>query len=135
MKARAQLLLSATALTLAACGSSKSTITVTTPADAPAGAPVSRYDMANRCFVAKANDAYIARDGASLVANAASADAAEHFYMKPAGLGRYIFYTKDAQYMTAASSAAVSCTSAPADGSDWTVTGDNGQFTATALDP
>ncbi|HZP11920.1 MAG TPA: hypothetical protein VFB36_05820 [Nevskiaceae bacterium] len=134
-QARAQLLLSVATLTLAACGASKGVPQPSDSTQSPAtGAPLSRYDMANRCFVAKANGAYIARDGASLIANAPSADAAEHFYMKPAGLGRYIFYTKDAQYMTAASNAGVSCTGSPADGSDWTVNGDQGQFTATALD-
>jgi hypothetical protein len=134
-QASAQLLLSASALMLAACGASKN---VPTPSDSnqspELGAPVSRYDLANRCFVAKADGAYIARDGAGFVATAASPDAAEHFFMKAAGLGRYIFYTADSLYMTASSSAAVATASSPADGSDWTVNGDNGHFSATALD-
>ena len=129
-QASAQLLLSATALTLAACGASKNMPQPSDSSQSPeSGAPVSRYDLANRCFVAKADGGYIARSGASFVASGASPDAAEHFYMKPAGLGRYIFYTADSQYMTGAGGA-VSATASPADGSDWFFDGEHGVFNA-----
>src|SRR5688572_27235963 len=56
---------------------------------------LSKYDMANRCFVLKANGAYAVRNGAGFVASGSDAAGAERFYMKPAGLGRYLFYTSD----------------------------------------
>ncbi|HVT34498.1 MAG TPA: hypothetical protein VHE37_02865 [Nevskiaceae bacterium] len=121
------------AAAVSGCSSSDS------PAPAAAGgggsvsaAPVSRYDMANRCFVLRANGGYAGRNGGSFVASATSASGAEHFFMKPAGLGRYVFYTSDQLFMTA-SGTAVSAADAPGDGSDWTVDGDNGVFTASTL--
>jgi hypothetical protein len=95
-------------------------------------APASRYDLANRCFVLKTGGAYVKRDGAGFVANLGDAAAAERFYMRAAGLGRYLFYTHDRALMTG-SGTAVSATTAPADGSDWTFSGDQGRYTATTL--
>ncbi len=92
--------------------------------------PVTRYDMANRCFVLKANGAYTVRNGANFVANGSDAANAERFYMKPSALGRYLFYTADRMLMTGDGSA-VSAQSTPDDGSDWTVEGDGGRYTAT----
>ena len=119
----------AIAAALAGCGSSE------LPAlsdGSNATPPVSQYDLANRCFVLKANGAYAMRNASGFIANGADAASAERFYMKPAGLSRYIFYTSDSAYMTG-SGTAISAATAPADGSDWTVAGDNGRYTATTL--
>ena len=113
------------------CGSSKPPTTVVDGGGSP-GAIVSKFDLANRCVVLKANNQYVGRDGSRFVASAGNAAAAEHFYMKPAGLGRYVFYTADQQIMTGAGSA-VTADAAPADGSDWTLDGDAGRFTASAI--
>ena len=92
----------------------------------------SRFDLANRCFVLKANGAYVLSNAAGFIANGSDAASAERFYMKPAGLGRYLFYTSNSRLMTG-SGTAVTAATTPADGSDITVDGDNGRFTATAL--
>ena len=119
------------AVALAGCGSS-SPPGVSIVTDPTQSAPVSRYDMANRCFVMKANGAYAVRNGSGFTANGSDAAAAEHFYMKPSGLGRYIFYTKDKALMTG-DGAAVATVTMPVDGSDWTVDGGGGVFSATVL--
>lgn len=93
---------------------------------------VSRFDLANRCFVLKANDDYVVRDGENFIASGTDANSAERFYMKPAGLGRYLFYTSDRALLTG-SGAAVTASTTPADGSDITLLGTNGSYTATVL--
>lgn len=123
----------ALAAALTGCGSSKPPATsIDGGAGGSTGPIVTKYDLANRCVVLKANNGYVGRDGTAFVANAASAAAAEHFYMKPAGLGRYLFYTADRLLMTGSGSA-VSAVATPADGSDWTLEGDSGRYTAAAI--
>src|SRR5262249_2868804 len=52
--------------------------------------PKTRYDLAERCFVMKVNDAYAIRNGTEFAASAqAKRDDAEHFFMQATGLGRY----------------------------------------------
>ncbi|HUP91914.1 MAG TPA: hypothetical protein VM074_06665 [Solimonas sp.] len=98
-----------------------------------AGGPLSsKYDLASRCVVLKANGAYAVRDGDAFVANGHDAAGAEHFFMKAAGLGRYVFYTADGAFLTG-SGTAVSAATAPEDGSDWTLEGGAGSFTASTL--
>ncbi|MDP3859792.1 MAG: hypothetical protein Q8Q73_18685, partial [Stagnimonas sp.] len=94
--------------------------------------PATRYDLANRCFVLKAKGAYVVSDASGLIANGSTAAGAEHFYLKPAGLGRYLFHTSASALMTA-SGTAVSAATAPADGSDWTVDRVGDHYTASAL--
>jgi hypothetical protein len=120
------------AAALAGCGSSTPLSGTDVPDDQP-GPPVSRYDMANRCFVLKADDAYVVRDGAGFVANGTDAASAERFYMKPTALGRYMFHTADRMLMNGNGSA-VNTAASPSDGCDWTVDGDDGRFTATVFD-
>lgn len=98
----------------------------------PPTAPMSRFDLANDCYVMRANSQYVVRDGNSFIANGADAAGAERFYMRAANLGRYLFYTPDRSLMTANGST-VSAQTTPADGSDWTFVGDQGRFTATTL--
>ena len=93
---------------------------------------VSRYDLANRCFALKANGAYVLSNATGFIANGSDANSAERFYMKPAGLGRYLFYTSGSALMTG-SGTAVTAAATPADGADITVSGDNGRYTATSL--
>lgn len=98
----------------------------------PGAAPESRFSLANGCYVLKANGAFVSRSGNNFSASGTSADAAERFFMKPAGLGRYLFYTADARWMTA-SGTAVSAATAPANGSDWTVQDISGGMSVQAL--
>jgi hypothetical protein len=118
-------------LALAGCGAPHESDLAAVEADkAKPVKPVStRYDLANRCFTLTANGAAVARDGDGYVAGAGSA---EPFFMKPSGLGRYIFYSSDAAFLTN-DGAAIVATPAPADGADWTFAeGGPNQFTATA---
>ncbi|MBI2383726.1 MAG: peptidase M19 [Gammaproteobacteria bacterium] len=117
------------AVVVAACADGQAPKAATEGVNTP---PSSRYDLANRCFTMKAGGAYTVREGSGFVANGASADGAERFYLKAAGLGRYLFYTADKMLMTASGSA-VGAVATPADGSDWTVDGENGRYTAAAL--
>ncbi len=117
------------AVWFAGCGSSPAP-NASTPIDEP---PDSRFDLANGCYVLRANDQYVVRDGAAFVASGADASSAEHFFMKPANLSRYLFYTVDEQLMTA-QGASISADASPADGSDWTLAGDAGRYTAATLD-
>lgn len=94
--------------------------------------PVSKFDLANRCFVLKTAVAYVVQDSTGFIANASDAKTAERFYMKPAGLGRYLFYTQNQLLMTGSGSA-ISATAKPANGSDWTLEGNNGSYTASVL--
>lgn len=93
------------------------------------------YDLAHGCFVLRADDAYVTRmsagDGPVLFSTAdGTAENAERFYLQPAGLGRYVFYTADRLFMTGTGTA-VAGLEAPSDGADWTVeSGDDGAFSA-----
>ncbi|HEY1078355.1 MAG TPA: hypothetical protein VGE51_16795 [Fontimonas sp.] len=120
---------------LAGCGSSSAVNGGSHPSPTPAptsAAVVSRFDMANRCFAVKIGNAYVARSGDGYAASADSASGAEPFFMKPAGLGRYLFYSSDARLMTGNGSS-VTAEATPQDGADWTVEGDQNAFTASAL--
>lgn len=123
---------------LSGCGKSSS---VSNDGQQAATAPQTRYDLANHCYVMKAVDAdsgigpgYVWRAGSSdgYAATAPDAASAEHFYMKPTALGRYLFYSADALILTAGDGA-VSGELKPVDGSDWTFdTPAAGQYTATS---
>lgn len=126
------------ALALGACGDSSS-VAVATPAPGQPGTPppvtpatMSKFDLANRCFVLKAGGKYVVSDATGFVASGTSAAGAERFYMKPAGLARYLFYTSGKQILTG-SGTAVTAAAAPADGSDVTLDGGDGKFTAVSL--
>lgn len=133
---RAALLGVVLAAGLTACGSS----------DPPAGGstvggsgPIggSRFALAGRCTVVKANGAYVVRDGTGFLANGTDAAAAQRFLMRASGLGRYLFYTADARWMTASSTplvGGITAATTPADGSDWTVDAVDGGLAATVLD-
>lgn len=57
-------------------------------------APISRYDMANGCYALQsvASKSLASRQGGGYAAKSATAAEAEPFYMKPATLGKYMFY-------------------------------------------
>ncbi|HEX4895775.1 MAG TPA: hypothetical protein VFV11_05530 [Solimonas sp.] len=99
----------------------------------PPGPTTTRFDLANRCFVMKANGAYTVRDGEAFAATGTDAASAERFYMKPTALGRYLFYTADRLLLTG-SGEDVSAVDTPEDGSDWTFSGGAGRFGASTLD-
>jgi hypothetical protein len=117
------------AAALAGCSGSTAPDVVTSGVDTPVS---SKYDMANRCFVIQADGAYVTRAGSGFTASGADAAAAEHFYVRAAGLGRYLFYTTDKMLLTG-DGAAISAVTPAADGSDWTFGGANGHYTATTL--
>lgn len=99
------------------------------------------YDLAHGCFRLLADGAYVTRQAplsdAGLVAfttTDGTADNAERFYLQPAGLGRYVFYTADRKFMTGAG-AVVTALDAPSDTADWTVElSGKDAFTATTAD-
>lgn len=90
----------------------------------------SEFSLNNKCFALRAGKDYVKRSGTGFTTAGSDFASAERFYMKPAGLGRFIFYTADRMFMTG-SGAAVSAATAPSNGADWTVAmpGD-GVFTA-----
>ena len=120
------------ALALAGCGVSTEPEVVAAASDGKAKPVKTLYDLAGRCFVLKANDAYAVRSGDGFAATGADADSAERFYMQATGLGRYLFYTADRKILTAAGGA-VTAADQPEDGSDWTFAHDQGEFAATTL--
>jgi hypothetical protein len=69
----------------------------------PSTAPSTRYDLANRCFALQTLDtnSFVVREAAGYKATAASAGAAEPFYMKPTALGEYLFHGKDKALLVA----------------------------------
>ncbi|MGH6644895.1 MAG: hypothetical protein ACRED3_19595, partial [Bradyrhizobium sp.] len=115
------------ALLCGACGTS-STPQVDDTADPHTPSADNRYSLANGCFVLKAtaNKSYaVKNDDGSYAASAADADAAEPFFMKPTGLGKYFFYTKDTQFISAGSQHAVSSVAKPDDSVVWTIDKDD----------
>lgn len=124
----------AVAAALSACGDSTGPRGgVVAPGPGNTAPPVSKFDLANRCFTLKTGGKYVVSDATGFIANAASAAGAEVFYMKPAGLGRYLFYTKGEALLTG-DGTAVTAETAPADGADITLDGDRGVYTAKSLD-
>lgn len=126
------------AATLAGCDSSgmRSVTAVSVPPPVPlpvnAAPAVSKHDLANRCFVIKTSDKYVVSDATGFIANGSTAASAEHFYMKPSGLGRYLFYTSGKMLLTG-SGTAVTAAAVPAEGADITLDGTNGNYTARSL--
>lgn len=123
----------ASALLLAACGSSSPVGNETTPR----GQPVTRYDMANDCYALRSVESkrFAVRDaGGSYAATAADAGGASPFFMKPTALGKYLFFADDESLLAVLRrSGAYGLTSAaePSDAADWTVDTDGaGDFTA-----
>ena len=123
----------ASALLLAACGSSSPVGNETTPR----GQPVTRYDMANDCYALRSVESkrFAVRDaGGSYAATAADAGGASPFFMKPTALGKYLFFADDESLLAVLRrSGSYGLTSAdqPSDAADWTVDTDSaGDFTA-----
>ncbi len=117
------------ALLCAACGASS-------PPGAPGGSTAephvpsaeSRYSLANGCFVLKsvANQAYAVKNGdGGYAASAAAAADAEPLFVKPAALGKYFFYAKDASFIAADDADTVASVPAPDDSVVWTVDKDS----------
>jgi hypothetical protein len=88
--------------------------------------PPDRYALANQCFALKsqATGLFVVKnvDG-SYAAAQADRLAGYKFFMKPTGLGTYLFYGKD-KTMLAASGSPVGSVAAAADVADWTIDSD-----------
>lgn len=84
---------------------------------------MTRYDMANSCWVMRANGngKFVTFDGSSYNASVADRNVAERFYMKPTALGKYMFYNSKRQLMTAGAGAALSnvISANATDNSEW----------------
>ncbi|TXH06388.1 MAG: peptidase M19 [Nevskiaceae bacterium] len=89
----------------------------------PGAVPTTRYDLANGCYALQAlktgQFAVKGSDG-SYTASAGNPDTGEPFFMKPTALGKYLFYTHDQSFMSAANSP-VGTDGAPSDAADWTI--------------
>lgn len=113
-------------LTIAGCNSGSSSGTSTSP-DLPGEAvSATRYDLANQCFALRANGngKLISREDGTYRAVADGLADAAPFYMKPAALGRYLFYNRDRNLLAARGSNAGTMPLANADErAEWTVTG------------
>lgn len=110
---------------LAGCGGSSSSSggnggTTTPP---PTSEPsLNRYALANGCYALRP-------DGGALVQKASdggfSADAtltdAERFFMRPATLGKYLFYDRDGALMTVTSNDEIAANAQPSDNAIWTI--------------
>lgn len=86
--------------------------------------PFTRYEMANACWVLKANvnGKYLVRDGDGYAATTASPVNAEPFYLKPTALGKYLLYNTDREVLTAGEDGLGNVPSIDAvDGSEWRV--------------
>ena len=99
---------------------------------APAGqsGPKNRYALNNQCFAIQANGngQFVAQSGTGYAANAADAESAEAFVMRPSALGKYLIYNSDGQLLSANASPTATGVSNVAltgavDGSEWTLTG------------
>ena len=123
----------ASALLLAACGSSSPVGDETTPR----GQPVTRYDMANDCYALRSVESkrFAVRDaGGSYAATATDAGGASPFFMKPTALGKYLFFADNESLLAVLrrnGSYGLTSAAEPSDAADWTVdTNDAGDFTA-----
>lgn len=120
------------ALLLAAlngCGSS-SPVSGVDGGSSGSGAPVTRYDLANRCFALKSGDAYAVHNSdGSYALTSSTLAGGEPLYLKPTALGRYLAYARD-KSMLAAAGGNVDSAVEPSDAVDWTVdTNPQGQYT------
>ncbi|MES1939922.1 ricin B lectin [Salinisphaera sp. T5B8] len=96
--------------------------------DADIGEPVvrSRYALNNQCFAIRANqrNTYLVRnDTGGYRATAATAEAGEAFFMKPAALGQYLLFDSQSRLLSAAAPVGTHTLEAPTDDDIWTVLG------------
>ena len=106
----------------------------------PPPAALGRFDLFNQCWIMKADDGYVVRDGDNFFATGVAPSDAQKFYMRAANLARYLFYTPDDRLMTAGRGLDPSRSvfavpqSAPRDGSDWTFEEAGNALNASTLD-
>lgn len=108
-------------LGLGACASSEP------PAVASASASgvkaTTRYAFANQCWALRDNGSgrFVAAGGGTYAASAASADAAEPFFLKPSALGKYLLYGHDRQLLAGGAPARPLPLAAADDTAEWSV--------------
>lgn len=88
---------------LSACARSDDAASARAAGDGPV--PAGRYAMANGCYLVKeaASQRYLRADGDAATWTAQPGEATPLF-MKPTGLGKYLFYTPDARFLALSSS-------------------------------
>lgn len=84
--------------------------------------PVTRYDMANGCYAIQSTqtEKYVAASDGIYNSNAESIGAGDAFFMQPANLGKYLFYTEDRKLLTAAGGS-VNAQDVATDAAIWTI--------------
>ena len=130
MRGVASLLIAAT---LTACSNSETPGGGSTAVGGGGGA-LGKYDLYNQCWVMRMDGRYVIRDGNNFLATANTAEQAEKFYMRAAGLARYLFYTPDRMLLTSDGDAVSAVAQdAAEDGSDWTFEEDGPVLNASTL--
>lgn len=118
---------------LAACSNSDAPGGGSTPVGGGGGA-LGKYDLYNQCWVMRLDGRYVIRDGNNFLATANNPEQAEKFYMRAAGLARYLFYTPDQMLLTSDGDAVTAVAQdAAEDGSDWTFEEDGPVLKASTL--
>lgn len=109
---------------ISACGGSSSSSTSSHSTPKPSSeVPQTRFAMANGCYAlqsVKTAKYVVAAAESGYATIAASTSGAEAFFMQPATLGKYLFYTKDKRLLTAAADT-ISGEEAATDAAIWTI--------------
>lgn len=104
LRTRAIIILAVTALSVG-CSGTKSSAGADVVGGNAGVAPKSRYDLANACFSLRdvSTGRFLTVSGSTVQLNATALSAATPFFMKPTGLGKYLFYTPDRRFLAVAS--------------------------------
>jgi hypothetical protein len=108
---------------LSACGGSSSSSSGNGGGqDVTSETPVTRFDMANGCYALQSEqtEKYVVANNSGFGSSAISAAAGDAFFMQPATLGKYLFYTNDRKLLTA-QGGPVSGESSASDAAIWTI--------------
>ena len=86
-------------------------------------ASAARYALVHGCYALRSvsGGGFAAKSGAGYSATASGAGAAEHFRMQATGLGRYLLYGRDADFLAAGLGDSVVAASNPSPDADWRV--------------
>lgn len=124
-----RLIVGTMSLCLTACGSSSppsaeaGSASITTALPIPKGEPADRYAMANGCYLLQSREtgAFLRADEDASAFEAGSAAMATAFTFKASGLGHYLFYSPDGQWLSGHDDVP-RLVPAPRDGVEWSIT-------------